>query len=80
MKPFPLKDMGRHVQAAGRNIWVTELGLWCHSIRLCLRRIAASFGLETPCRRWNRHGNRGGCVDARPTLRLSRLNPQGDFL
>ena len=26
MKPFPLKDIGRHVQVAGRNIWVTELG------------------------------------------------------
>ena len=26
MKPFPLKDMGQHVQVAGRNIWVTELG------------------------------------------------------
>src|SRR6201993_1076279 len=26
MKPFPLKDMGQHVQVAGRTIWATQLG------------------------------------------------------
>ncbi len=26
MKPFPLKDIGQHVQVAGRNIWVSQLG------------------------------------------------------
>jgi 4,5:9,10-diseco-3-hydroxy-5,9,17-trioxoandrosta-1(10),2-diene-4-oate hydrolase len=26
MKPFPLKDLGQHVQVAGRTIWVTQVG------------------------------------------------------